>query len=166
MTLDGPPEIRCQEGTTWDAYFLATPWGDQLLYRYLHANAWLSSGILDTLGQHTLLSDITIQSPKFSVTVQRGCDAVEPTWLICAAMLSISAPWTHRILGILVGILLLQTLNLLRIISLFLIGVHWPRVFNSAHLEIWPVAFVVIAIALFIYWREWTCRRQELHASL
>ncbi len=145
--------------------FLATSYGERLLYSYLGLNAWVSNALLDGLGQNTQLSGLTIQSPKFAVTIQRGCDAVEPTWLVCAAMLSFPSPWLHKLFGIVAGIVLLQALNLVRIITLFLIGLHWPGVFNSAHMEIWPVAFILAAIVLFVSWREWTSHRQTPHAS-
>jgi exosortase H (IPTLxxWG-CTERM-specific) len=144
--------------------FLATIYGDRLLYSYLELNAWVSNAILAGLGQNTHLSGLTIQSPKFAVTIERGCDAVEPTWLVCAAVLSFRSPWLHKLLGILAGIVLLQALNLIRIVTLYWIGLHWPGFFNSAHMEIWPVAFLLVAIVLFIGWREWTSNRQTPHA--
>ena len=145
--------------------FLATSYGDRLLYSYLEANAWLSNAILNGLGQDTHLSGITIQSPKFAVAIERGCDAVEPTWLVCAAVLSFRSPWLHKLLGIGMGIVFLQTLNLVRIVTLYWIGCHWPTIFNSAHMEIWPVAFLLVAIILFILWREWTSQRQAPHVA-
>jgi len=143
---------------------LATPYFDQMLYSYLVANAWLSNILLNSLGQHTSLTGITIQSPTFAVAIQRGCDAVEPTWLLCAAVLSFRSPWTHKVLGMLAGAILLQALNVIRIVSLYWIGLHWPSIFNSAHMEIWPAVFVLIAILLFIGWRDWTSQRQTPHA--
>ncbi len=135
---------------------LATPYFDGMLYSYLEANAWLSNAILKALGQHTAVTGVTIQSPKFAVAIQRGCDAVEPTWLFCSAVLSFSSSWVHKLLGVFAGIILLQILNLIRIVSLFWIGLHWPEIFNSVHMEIWPVVFLLVAILLFIGWREWT----------
>ena len=143
--------------------FLATSYGDRLLYSYLELNAWVSNAILNALGQNTHLSGLTIESAKFTVTIQRGCDAVEPTWLVCAAVLSFRSPWLHKLPGMAAGIVLLQALNVVRIITLYLIGLYWPGIFNSAHMEIWPVAFLLVAIILFIGWREWTSNRQMAH---
>jgi exosortase H (IPTLxxWG-CTERM-specific) len=143
---------------------LATPYFDQALYSYLVANAWLSNALLDALGQNTHVSGITIQSPQFAVTIERGCDAVEPTWLFCAAIFSFRAPLTRKLLGIVAGIVLLQVLNLVRIVNLFWIGMHWPNIFNSAHMEIWPTAFIIAAIVLFIGWIEWSGKQTPAHA--
>jgi hypothetical protein len=58
---------------------LATPYFDRMLYSYLEANAWLSNAILNGFGQHTQVSEVTIESPQFAIAIRRGCDAVEPT---------------------------------------------------------------------------------------
>jgi len=150
----------------WLAVFyglLATPIFDRALYAYLEANAWLANAILSGLGQSTHVSEVTIASPRFVMAIRRGCDAVEPTWLLCAAMISFPAPLLHKLKGILAAIVLLQLLNLVRIITLYWIGIHLPGFFNSAHLEIWPTAFIVVAIVFFIGWRE-TSPQPEIHA--
>ena len=133
---------------------LALPFFDRVLYGYLEANAWLAHAILRGLGQPVRVSEVTIASPQFTMTLRRGCDAVEPTWLLGAAMLSFPAPVPHKFRGMLAAIILLQGLNLVRIVTLYWVGIHLPAFFNSAHLEVWPTLFIVVAIAVFIGWRE------------
>ena len=144
---------------------LATPFFERALYSYLEANAWLANAILRGLGQHTHVSEVTIQSPQFAMAIRRGCDAVEPTWLLCAAMISFPAPLLHKLRGMLAAIVLLQILNLVRIVTLYWIGIHLPGLFNSAHMELWPTAFIVVAIVLFVAWKE-TSHRLESHAAV
>ena len=67
-----------------------------------------------------------IQSPQFTMAIRRGCDAVEPTWLLCAAMISFPAPLLHKLWGIVAAIILLQILNLIRIVTLYWIGSTCP----------------------------------------
>ena len=133
---------------------LATPFCDQILYRYLEANAWLANAILLALGQQTHVSEVTIQSPQFAMAIRRGCDAVEPTWLLCAAMISFPTPLLHKLWGMLAATVLLQVMNLVRIITLYWIGIHLPGFFNSAHVELWPTVFIVISIVFFVGWKE------------
>lgn len=136
---------------------LALPAADRLLYGYLKANAWLSSGILDLLGQGTHVSDVTIASStsSFAIAIRRGCDAVEPTWLLCAAILAFPGPWKRKLAGMLAGIVVLQVLNLVRIVTLYLIGNRFPSMFASMHLEVWPAVFILVAITLFVGWKGW-----------
>ena len=144
--------------------FLTMPFFDRALYSYLEANAWLANAILSGLGQHTHVSEVTIQSPQFAMAIRRGCDAVEPTWLLCAAMISFPARPLHKLIGILCGIVLLQVLNLVRIVTLYWIGIHLPGFFNSAHMELWPTVFIIVAIVFFIGWRE-NSHRFESHVA-
>jgi exosortase family protein XrtM len=135
---------------------LLTPFFDRLLYVYLGINARLASAILNWLGQASHVSEITIRSAKFAVTVRRGCDAVEPAWFFCAAVLSFPASFVRKIPGMLAGVVLILALNLLRIVSLYFIGLQFPRFFAMAHLEIWPAIFIVMAILLWAGWIGWT----------
>jgi exosortase/archaeosortase family protein len=134
---------------------LAIPFAEGILYQYLKANAWASNFILDLLGQGTRVSEVTIASPAFAIAIRRGCDAIEPTWLLCAAILAFPGGWARKVAGMLVGIVVLQLLNLARIVTLYLIGSRFPAMFPSAHLEIWPALFILAAIGLFIHWRGW-----------
>lgn len=143
-----------------------TPFCDRLLYAYLTANAGIANGILNWLGQDSHVSEITIRSARFAISVRRGCDAIEPSWFFCAALISFPAPFGRKLLGVVAGAVLLQSLNLVRIVSLYFIGLHCPDFFAPAHLEIWPATFMVIAIVLWIKWINWTRRatQQEVHA--
>ncbi len=137
---------------------ILTPCFDHLLYSYLTVNAWAANGILNVFGQDSHVSEITIRSARFAITVRRGCDAIEPSWFFCAALLAFPASLTKKIMGILAGAALLQVLNLVRIVTLYFIGLHYPRFFGPAHVEIWPVVFILVAIALWIGWIGWTKR--------
>ena len=134
---------------------LAVPSAERILYYYLEANAWVSNVILDVLGQGTQVSDVTIRSPAFAIAIRRGCDAVEPTWLLCAAIVAFPGTWRRKLAGIGAGIVALQLLNLIRIVTLYLIGSRLPAFFPSAHLEIWPAVFIIVAIMLFVGWKGW-----------
>lgn len=134
---------------------------DRALYSYLRANAWLSNGILNGLGYESHVSECTIRSDRFAIVIRRGCDAVEASWLFCAAVFSFSASPAHKLVGILYGTVALQVLNLLRIVSLFCVGARFPRYFPMAHVEIWPAAFVVVTVLLWWQWLRWTRRSRE-----
>jgi exosortase H (IPTLxxWG-CTERM-specific) len=136
---------------------LAIPTADQWLYGYLKADAWLSNCILNLLGQGTHVSDVTIASSsnQFAIAIRRGCDAVEPTWLLCAAILAFPGSWKRKFAGMLAGIVVLQLLNLVRIVTLYWIGSRFPAMFPSMHLEVWPTLFILAAIGLFVGWKGW-----------
>ena len=138
---------------------LALPIADRVLYSYLEANAWASNFILNLLRQGTQVTEVTIRSANFAIAIRRGCDAVEPTGLLCGAILAFPGPFLRKLAGMLAGIVILQALNLVRIVTLFLIGTHLPAFFPSAHLEIWPALFIIVAILCFIGWKGWALEK-------
>ena len=145
-------------GTVTLVYYVVTllPWIDGTLFpAYLEANARISNAILHLLDQATVVTGTTIRSPQFSVTIKRGCDALEPSWLFCAAVLAFPAPWHRRLVGMAFGVAAILTLNLVRIVSLYFLGVHLPNFFETMHLEVWPVIFIFTALLLWLGWISW-----------
>ena len=134
---------------------LAIPFLERIQYSYYEVNAWVSSLILNALGQGTHVTEVTIQSPSFAVAIRRGCDAIEPTGLLCAAILAFPGAFRSKFPGMMAGFVILQLLNLVRIVTLYLIGAHFPAFFSRAHVEIWPTLFIMAAIMIFIGWKGW-----------
>jgi exosortase/archaeosortase family protein len=60
--------------------------------------------------------------------------------------------------GILVGAVVLQVLNVVRVASLLLVGVHAPDAFQEAHVEVWQVGFLVATLVLWLVWLQWATR--------
>ena len=137
---------------------LALPFSEKVLYSYLEVNASASHFILNLLGQDTSVSEVTIRSTSasFAIAIRRGCDAIEPTGLLCAAILAAPGLVARKLVGMVAGAIILQALNLVRIVTLFLVGNHFPRgLFDSVHLEIWPALFILVAVACFVGWKGW-----------
>jgi exosortase H (IPTLxxWG-CTERM-specific) len=135
------------------------PGFDRLWSSFLAANARVANAILNAMGQPSHVSGEIISSPRFNMAIRRGCEAIEPTWLFCAAVLSYPAAMRRKLIGIALSAVLLQLLNLVRIVSLFFVGVYAPTFFNTAHLEIWPIVFILAVLLLMLSWIQWA--RQE-----
>jgi len=141
-------------GVFYAAVYL--PACDRAFYRYLCINARVANALLRGLGQPTTVADVTIRSAQYAVSIRRGCDAIEPAWFFCAAVLAFPGHWRRKPAGLAVGITAILALNLVRIVSLYFIGLHLPRFFPAAHLEVWPVIFIMVALALWIAWIRWS----------
>lgn len=142
------------------AFALFTPFYERHFPYYLGFNAKLSGYILKFLGQDITIGGATISSPAFSITVKQGCDAIEPTALFICAVLAFPSAFSKKITGIVAGTLLLAILNLVRIISLFIVGVYLPRAFNLMHADVWQGLFIFFAIFLWVFWLLWTGKSQ------
>ncbi len=109
----------------------------------------------------------TVMSTKngFAVTILAGCNGVEAMIVLIAAMLAFPAPWKHRLVGIAVGIVAIQALNLARIVSLFYLG-QWDReVFEWAHLYVWQVLVMIDALVVWLVWLRTLPRTERLEGA-
>ncbi|MCX6251092.1 MAG: exosortase H [Bacteroidetes bacterium] len=121
----------------------------------ISAYGHLSNFLLNLFGQHTQVSGTVISSPRFTISIAKGCDAIEGMALFTAALLSYPASWKLKLIGFLAGNVVLFLLNLVRIVSLFLTGIYAPKLFQIMHVEIWQALFILFAIALWIFWIRW-----------
>ena len=88
----------------------------------------------------------------FAVTILAGCNGIEAMIVLVAALLAYPAPLKHKLLGLAAGIVAIQALNLVRIVSLFYIG-QWNReVFEWAHLYAWQVLIMLDALIVWLLW--------------
>ena len=122
---------------------------------YLNLNAQVSGGILTVLQRDVTVVGDSIFSSQFAISIKKGCDAIEPTALFAAIMLAFPAPFLKKIPGLLVGVIFLLSLNLVRIVSLYLVGVHAPKFFHTVHIDVWPAIFIFLALVSWIIWIQW-----------
>jgi exosortase/archaeosortase family protein len=127
---------------------------------HLHLIAKVCGHLLSLLGQDIAVTGSSIYSPRLTATIIRGCDAVEAIALYVCAVLAFPLPFLKKLLGIIVGTLLLLILNLIRIVSLFLIGAYSAKIFHLMHIDVWQALFIFFAILLWILWLLWATRSQ------
>ncbi|MFV8818036.1 exosortase H [Haliea sp. E17] len=103
----------------------------------------------------------------FAVSIEAGCNGVEATIVLVAAVLAFPASWKQRLVAILVGFFAIQALNLVRIISLFYLGDWNLEVFSWVHLYLWPALIMLDVLIVFIlYLRHLSKSQMEaVHAA-
>jgi len=93
-----------------------------------------------------------IAAPCFSVDIQNGCNGLETTFFLVAAVLAFPASWRQRVMATVIGTILIQMVNLIRVASLYLVGCHRPQWFASFHLAIWQTIVFATAVLFFAGW--------------
>lgn len=131
--------------------------------------------LADFVAPHVLIDDLTVR-PAAAITnvvfpsaaavaqgrslisrfgrinILVGCEGAEGMCLLLAAILPYPAPWRVRLIGVLLGVLLIYALNLCRIVTLLAI-LHWhPQWFGSVHGIIAPTGIVMFAGLFFLIW--------------
>jgi len=91
-------------------------------------------------------------SNGFAVAIEAGCNGVEATLVLVAAMLAFPAPWRRKLTGLAIGIFAVQGLNVIRVISLFYLGQWNYRVFEWAHLYVWQALIMLDVLIVWLVW--------------
>lgn len=88
----------------------------------------------------------------FAVSVEAGCNGVEATIVLIAAIMAFPGSWTARFTAIALGFLAVQAMNILRIISLFYLGNWNLEIFSWVHLYLWPALIMLDVLIVFIFY--------------
>lgn len=114
----------------------------------------LSAAIITLFDSNVLSFGKIIQNTTngFAVSIEAGCNGIEAAIVLIAAMLAFPAPWKHRIVGILVGLFAVQSLNIVRVISLFYLGQWNMDAFNWAHLYLWQALIMLDVLIVWLVW--------------
>jgi exosortase H (IPTLxxWG-CTERM-specific) len=134
------------ELTPWAQQYFVVPWTDTL--------ASLSAWLVTVFDPNVAASGKLLRSTAngFAVSIEAGCNGVEATIVLIAAMLAFPASWKRRLLGLAVGIVAVQGLNIVRVISLFYLGQWNLNVFEWAHLYVWQALIMLDVLIVWLVW--------------
>ncbi len=146
-------------------YFVVAshPVNDTVIVPFTAAVARVSAAILNGIGERVSVAGTEIRSGVFSVNIENGCNGVETALLFGSAVLAFPSRWRRKLAGLALGFAAIQIVNLVRVVSLFWIGVHQPALFSSSHTILWQSIVVLCGVLLFLYWatREQRARAAE-----
>jgi exosortase H (IPTLxxWG-CTERM-specific) len=119
---------------------------------FSRAIAVASAAVLNLLGQHVSVMGVVLTAGSHAVSIQNGCNGIEAVVFLIAAILAFPATWRQRAIGLTAAIVVIQLLNLVRVVTLFLINRYHPSLFELFHLAVWQTVIGGSAIALFYVW--------------
>jgi len=132
-----------------------TPWiQDWFVIPWTNALASISTWIVTLFDGNVVATGKVMRSNSngFAVSIEAGCNGVEATLVLLAAMLAFPAPWRHKAIGLVIGVLAVQLLNILRVISLFYLGQWNYDVFEWAHLYVWQALIMLDVLVVWLIW--------------
>jgi exosortase H (IPTLxxWG-CTERM-specific) len=124
-------------------------------------------GLIGLFDRHAVAFGDVVQSTSngFGVAIQAGCNGVEVAIILAAAILAFPAPWRSKLAGIVAGVLAVQLLNIVRVISLFYLGQWSVRAFEWAHLYVWQALIMIDALVVWLLWLHWVRAGGEAAAA-
>ncbi len=128
------------------------PVNDRVVVPFTERIVRVSSVALRAIGEPVAAQGTHIRSVAFAVDVKNGCNGVEAMLILFAAVLAFPASWRQRLAGLLIGVAVIQVLNLVRVVSLFWLGVHHREVFDMFHTAVWQTLLILVSVGLFVLW--------------
>jgi len=135
--------------------FVITPFTEHL--------AAVSAVLLKLFDADVASNGIVIQSLSngTSVAILAGCNGIEAMICLTAAIIAYPATWVQRLWGLVLGYIAIQSLNIVRIISLFYL-LQWNKQwFEWAHLYIWQGLIFLDVLIVFIVWIRWVVKQNK-----
>ena len=143
------------ELTPWAQQYFVVPWTNTL--------ARISTWLVTVFDPNVMAIGKIMRSTTngFAVSIEAGCNGVEATIVLLAAILAFPAPLRSKLIGLVVGVLAVQGLNVVRVISLFYLG-QWDRDwFEWAHLYIWQALIMLDVLIVWLVWVRTLPRSDE-----
>ena len=134
--------------------FELTPPGQAIVVPWTGLVAKSSAGLIRTFDGDAVSEGKVLRSQKtgFAVSIEAGCNGVEAMLVLLAGILAFPAPWKMKLIGLSVGIVAIQALNLARIVSLFYLGQWNQQWFEWAHLYVWQALIMLDALIVWLLW--------------
>jgi exosortase H (IPTLxxWG-CTERM-specific) len=134
------------ELTPWAQQWFVIPWTNTL--------ASISADIVKLFDSQVLADGKVLQSVRngFAVSIEAGCNGVEATIVLVAAMLAFPASWRRKLAGLAIGVVAVQGLNVIRVISLFYLGQWQQDAFDFAHQYVWQALIMLDVLVIWLLW--------------
>ena len=133
-------------------YYFPYPEGSAVrgwLDAYLRGYAAVSGSILRWFDP-TLLVQGQSLTGRFSLRIVKTCDAMDVQILFVSAVAAWPGPWVRRLVVGALGAAVILVANIVRICSLYFVGLYLPDWFEFAHVELWPAILLVLATGMFV----------------
>ena len=119
-------------------------------------SAWVSYGLLRAavlvLGIDVHKNGTILGSGAFEVDVSPACSGAVPSMIYLSAVLAYPASARAKAIGAALGLLMINGLNLIRVVALFFIGLYANEYFHETHVYIAQALVIAVAVATWLYW--------------
>jgi exosortase H (IPTLxxWG-CTERM-specific) len=111
-----------------------------------------SAAVLHLMRASAVASGAVVSVSGFAVEIKNNCNAIYEFGLFTAAAGAYPTTLGAKAVGILLGATVLYVVNLVRVVSLLLLGMYAPSWFEVSHLYVWQALFFATVVACWFGW--------------
>ena len=116
---------------------------------YTQAIVAITARILSVLGIASTCRGSIIELFSISLDVKFGCNGLEAVMIYSVAVIAFPASWKKKLIGIAAGFVVIQIVNILRIVGLAYSGVYAKNIFEYIHTYIAQGMMIAISLGVF-----------------
>ncbi|MFC1706538.1 exosortase/archaeosortase family protein [Planctomycetota bacterium] len=114
------------------------------------------SGLLNAMGLDAFSTGNKLTCQDASLIIGFGCNGLLASGILASAILAFAAKPTAKLVGLILGVILVLAVNQLRLIGLTFLAMYA----SAEHFEFMHVAIgqIVMLLVIFLYWNSWASR--------
>ena len=119
---------------------------------FLSAHAAVTGTALGLVGVQVDRVGTVLSNDRVAFTIISECTPVAAILIYAAGVLAFPASLRGKATGLAAGVVALTVVNILRIVSLFFVGLYLPSALDVFHLIVWQSLMVLLAVGLLLLW--------------
>jgi len=119
---------------------------------YTKAIVSITAKILEIMGMVCTSLGTVITISGTSLDIKFGCNGLEAVMIYAVGILSFPATWRKRLLGIIAGFIVIQIINIIRIVALAYSGIYLKTLFEYIHIYIAQGMMIAVALGIYLLW--------------
>ena len=117
--------------------------------------------LLPLIGMETSVAGEIVTTCGLSLKIIDECTAVFSIIVYASAIIAYPTSIRNKVIGFFPGILILYTLDIIRLIVLAIVGVNFPGAFEFVHVYLWQTTFIIFVVITFLIWLRVVVGREE-----
>lgn len=130
------------------------PFAQPVVNSFTEGLVQVSGRLIRFFGGGAVVRGNLLESPAshFEIQMVNGCNALNVTLLLWAAVLAFPSSWSQKAKGLLAGTAAIHVVNVVRFISLFYLGQYNRAWFDFAHWYLWESVMMLDTLVVFWIW--------------
>jgi len=140
------------------------PWTRPLVDGYSRSIVSLAAALIRLCGGKAIALSDLMRNPgtNFEIRMANGCNGINVTVLLWAAVIAFPASWFQKIKGLAAGTLAIHSVNLVRFISLYYLGQYSQSWFEFAHMYLWESLMMLDTLVVFWTWAYFVRKSESM----
>ena len=119
---------------------------------YTKAIVFITAKILEIMGMLCTSQGSVITISGTSLDIKFGCNGLEAVMIYSVGIISFPATWKKKFLGIVAGFIVIQIINIIRIVVLAYSSIYFKTLFEYIHIYIAQGMMIAIALGIYLLW--------------